>query len=577
MAAAQIAALNDKAVDIVLESDPLYAPVFGIRGKLEDQVCQVSKAYKESMIAKVKDLLADATAVEKEFAGSLSKQDADDLRFLKFFATSALEHEGVPGEVGYSIELSEDHMNGNLAFFEMGFGSYQPASTPEDFANYKKRLARLPKVFDDIIDNFRHGIRRNVTLPKSSIELLIKKCTTSSFEGLEGPALDAAVLDGLMAKKEEAKKVMGDEAYLVEDIKEYVLKGYAKVKKFLEEEYLPHARKNDGLFGLDGYKEAYEGYIFKHTSVRYKADEIHEIGLKEVDRIWSRMEEVKNQCGFEGTVKEFQNAINDREKFPFIYFEKPEEEVIPYYKDILVRAEEKMKEYFERFPKFQCAIDPVPANMEAQMPLAFYMPGTADKAGSFRANLRLHKTKPRHVAVAVCLHEAMPGHHHQLSIALENENQHVIRKMNMETAYAEGYGLYSEFLGEEMGFYTNPFDMFGRLECEMQRACRLVVDSGLHAKGWTIEQGVEYMAARLSLPREELVSEVRRYCVMPGQALAYKIGEIKMKELRARAEKELGEKFSIKKFHSAMLDQGSLPLGVLEEVVNDYIKNAKQE
>ncbi|KAI9354532.1 hypothetical protein DFJ73DRAFT_958903 [Zopfochytrium polystomum] len=551
--------------------------MFGIRGKLEDQVCKVSKSFKETFIANIKGLRAEAEALEKEFAGSLSKQDADDLRFLKFFATTALEEEGVPGEVGYALELSESHMTGNLPYLEMGYGQYQPDSTPEDFANYKKRLALLPKVFDDIIDNFRHGIRRKVTLPKPSIELLIKKCAASAFEGLEGAALNEAVLESAMAKREEAKKVMGDEAYLVEDIKEYVGKGFAKVKKFLEEEYLPHARQSDGIFGLDGYKEAYEAYIFKHTSVKYKADEVHEIGLKEVDRIWVRMEEVKNLCGFEGTVKEFQNAINDREKMPQLYFDKPEEEVIPYYNDIMARAEEKMKEYFDRFPKFQCSIEAVPANMEAQMPLAFYIAGTTEKPGSFKANMRLHKTKPRHVAVSICLHEAMPGHHHQVSLALENDKQHVIRKMIMETAYAEGYGLYCEYLGEEMGFYSNPFDLFGRLECEMQRACRLVVDSGLHAKGWTIAEGVEYMAARLSLPRAELETEVKRYCVLPGQALSYKIGEIKMKELRAKAEKELGDRFDIKKFHSAMLDQGSLPLGVLEEAVNDYIKNAREE
>ncbi|KAJ3095672.1 hypothetical protein HDU97_006621 [Phlyctochytrium planicorne] len=571
-----IKVLSDRAVDLLIEPDPLYAPIFGIK-KFEDEAFNVSLPYRLEWLDRCRDILAEVKAFETQNLKDLSEQDKADLRFLKYALEKPIENEGIPGEKGYAVELEESHMSGNIMQLEMGFAGYQPASTPEDFANYKVRLSKLPSRFDHIIDNFRIGIKRGITLPLVSIDLLIKKCASSSCEGLEGEKLDEALLNNPMAKREEAKKVMGDERYLLEDLKTSIVPAFAKVKKFLEEEYRQHARKSDGIYGLEGYKEAYEAYIFKHCSTRYNADEIHELGLKEVARVQARMEEAKNLCGFEGTIKEFQNAINDRERYPQLYFEKPDEEVIPFYQEIMGRAVEKMKDYFERFPKFECKIVEVPKNMEMQLPLALYMPGTPEKPGEFKCNMRLHRTKPRHVAVAICLHEAMPGHHHQLSLALENKDQHVIRKMIFETAYAEGYGLYCEYLGEELGFYSDPFDLFGRLECEMQRACRLVVDSGVHAKGWSVEEGVEYMMKYLSLPREEILTEVRRYCVYPGQALSYKVGEIKIRELRSRAEKELGERFGIKEFHAVLLDQGSVPLGVLEEAVEAYIASKKSE
>ncbi|KAJ3114221.1 hypothetical protein HDU96_002390 [Phlyctochytrium bullatum] len=574
-AAEAIKALNDKVVDVFLRSDPLYAPIYGIRGKFEDDIFRVSKEHQLEDLQFFHDVSAEVAALEKDFGATMTPKDLGDVRFLKYAIEVAIDQIGVPGEKGYYIELSENHMGGNLMHFEMGFAMYQPAATQEDFDNYRKRLEKVPSRFDDIITNFRHGIARKVTLPKSSIELLIKKCKESSGEGKED--LDAYVRAMPMAKAEEAKTVTGDEAYMVEHIKKYVLPSFAKVGKFLEEEYLPHARTNDGLYGLDGYKEAYEAYIFQNTTVRYKADEIHALGLKEVERIAALMEQAKASSGFTGTLAEFRAAINDRTKFPQLYFENPAEEVIPYYVDIMKRATEKMKEYFAKFPKFECEIAEVPAFMEKQAPLAFYNPGTPEKSGVFRANMLLHKTKPKHVAVAVCLHEAMPGHHQQISIALEKEDEHLIRKFVMETAYAEGWGLYSEYLGEEMGFYSDPLDYYGRLECEMQRALRLVVDSGLHAQGWTIEQGVEEMAKYLSLPREELYTEVKRYAVIPGQALSYKIGELKIKELRKLAEAELGARFDIKQFHSVVIDDGSMPLQTLEEAVKDWISKVKSE
>ncbi|KAI8837546.1 hypothetical protein BC829DRAFT_436445 [Chytridium lagenaria] len=509
-----IKTLNDRAVDLLLPTDPLYAPIFGIRGKLEDEIFQVSKEFNLELISRIQDLMSEVKALQADQGETMSAADAADLRFLKYALEGFMEQVGVPGEVGYSLELGENHMSGNLMNLEMGYTMYQPVATKEDFANYVTRLSKLPSRFNDIISNFRHGIARG--------------------EGKEDLEAVAAAMP--MAKAEEAKNVMGDEKFMVKSIVENVFPSFGKMKTFLEEEYLPHARTHPGIYGLEGYKEFLFSFLFllfsglrslhlpqHHGPLQSRRNP--RLGLQEVTRISTLMEQAKTACGFTGTVKEFQTALNDRTLFPDLYFDNPDD-VIPYYKTIMERAEIGMKDYFHAFPKFKCVIDGMPSYMEQQAPLAFYAPGTPEKAGTFRW-------------------------------LFEKEGQHVIRKFVMETAYAEGYGLYCEWLGEEMGFYTNPFDYFGRLECEMQRACRLVVDSGLHAMGWSIDQGVEFMASHLSLPREELLTE--------------------MKELRRFAEKELGDRFDVKGFHGVLVDDGSMPLEALGEAVEAWVAKRKAE
>ncbi|KAJ3095671.1 hypothetical protein HDU97_006620 [Phlyctochytrium planicorne] len=560
--------LNDRAADLLLELNPLQGAVLGIE-KLEDEIFDVSVPARTNWIKRVEKVIEDARGVEG--AGGLGKKDKMDLEFLKEVLGKAV------GEFrdGFGVELGENHLFGFIMNLEVEFASYQKVQTPQDFANYKTRLSKIPSRFTGIIQNLRLGIARNITLPLFSVDLLIAKCASSSFEGYEGDALRQKILESPMARREEARRVMGDEGWLVKDLERFVVGTFERVKRFLVEEYREHVRVGDGIFGLEGYKKAYESYIYQHCSVRYTAEQAHQIGLSEVNRIHARMEQVKNRCGFDGTVKEFQNAINDRKRFPELFFENPDEEVIPFYAEVMALALEKMKTHFGRFPKFECGIKALPKELELQAPIAMYMPGTPEKAGDFQCNMRLHRTKPHHMAAAVCLHEASPGHHHQISLALENTDQHLIRKMVFESACVEGYGLYCEYLGEELDLYRDDFELFGRLEAEMQRACRLVVDSGLHGKGWTVEDGVGFMMGYLSAGREEVLNEVRRYCVMPGQALSYKIGEMKIRELRRRAERALEERFDVKEFHGLLLDQGSLPLGALEVVVDDYIASKK--
>ncbi|KAJ3031419.1 UNVERIFIED_CONTAM: hypothetical protein HDU68_004109 [Siphonaria sp. JEL0065] len=566
--------LLDKFVDYKLAEDPFSCAQFGIR-KHEDKVFDLSLEGAIKSRAELLALQAETKALLEQSGASLTPAEAADIAFLLETIETYLASEGIPGEKGYALELSQTHMTSVFAHLEMIMQNYQRSETAEDLENYKTRLQLVGPQFNHMIENFRSGIRRGITLNKEGVELLIKKFSDGA--GPEFASVDEATAFAVKSplnKADKAKELLGDENFLVPVIRDVILPGYAKAKKFLEEEYIQYARVNPGIYGLPDFEEQYANFILKNTNVRYTANEVHEIGIAEVARIEALMNEAKTACGFEGTLQEFQVAINDREKYPQLFYDNPDD-VIPDYERICEAAKAKMVDYFEVFPKFECSVKPVPAFLEQQMPLALYMPGTPQKAGTFLANMRLHKIKPSHQKTALCLHEANPGHHHQVSLAFENENLHLARRLVFQTSYAEGWGLYCEYLGQEMGFYNDPFQYFGRLELEMFRAIRLVVDSGLHGKGWSVDKAVEYMLSKVSMSRDEIVTEVKRYCVMPGQALSYKIGEFKIKELRRFAEAELGSKFDIKKFHSQIIDYGSVPLGTLETIVKSWVEKVK--
>ncbi|KAJ3070391.1 hypothetical protein HDU98_006595 [Podochytrium sp. JEL0797] len=566
--------LLDKFVALRLAEDPFTCATFGVR-KHEDEVFDLSLQGALKSRDELLALQAETQAFADVHGAHLSADEAADVAFLLQTIETGLVSAGIPGESGYAFELAHTHMSSPFAYLEMMFQNYQRTEDAQDMQNYKTRLELLGQQFDFMIDSFKSGIRRKITLNKEGVELLILK-----FAAGAGP-VDASVEEATafavkspLNNAAKSKELMGDENYLVPAIRDVIMPGYARAKKFLEEEYIQHARINPGLYGLPNFEQEYSNLIFQNTNVRYTANEIHALGLKEVARIELLMESAKTACGFDGTVSQFQAAINVKEKYPQLYYDN-NDAVLEDYNKICAAAKAKMVDYFEVFPKFDCTVIAVPEFLEAQLPLALYMPGTPQKSGNFVANMRLHKIKPSHQKTALCLHEANPGHHHQISLSFENENLHLARRLVVQTSYAEGWGLYCEFLGEEMGFYSDPYQYFGRLELEMFRAIRLVVDSGLHAKGWSIEQAADYMLSKVSMSREEIVTEVRRYCVIPGQALSYKVGEFKIKELRRFAEKELGDKFSIKKFHACVIDFGSLPLGTLEVVVKKWVADSK--
>jgi len=309
------------------------------------------------------------------------------------------------------------------------------------------------------------------------------------------------------------------------------------------------------------------------TTTKLTAMEIHQIGLREVKRIRAQMEEIKKQSGFKGSLAEFFKYLRTDKRF---YYQKGTE-LLAGYRDISKRADPELIKLFGILPRQPYGIRPVPAYIERSVTTAYYQPGstTAGRPGYFYANTYNLTVRPKWEMEALTLHEAVPGHHLQLALADELTGLPEFRKYGRYTVYVEGWALYAESLGEEMGFYTDPYSKFGQLTYEMWRAIRLVVDTGMHELDWSRQQAIDYFKANAGKTEHDIIVEIDRYIVWPGQALAYKMGELKIKELRTHAEKTLADKFDIRLFHDEVLRHGAVPLDILEAQVKAWIETRK--
>jgi prolyl oligopeptidase len=318
--------------------------------------------------------------------------------------------------------------------------------------------------------------------------------------------------------------------------------------------------------------EAY--YVFQiknYTTTKKSAEEIHRIGLNEVIRIRNEMDEVIAESGFQGSFKQFVEFLRTN---PDFYYSTAEE-LLEGYQAICKKADPELVKLFGVLPRMPYGVKPIPDYQAPASPTAYYYSGSKEgnRPGYFWANTYKIETRPKYEMEALSLHEAVPGHHLQISLAQELENVPEFRKHGGFTAFTEGWGLYSEKLGEEMGFYQDPYSKFGQLTYEMWRACRLVVDTGIHAFGWPRDKAIKFMLDNTAKTENDVTVEIDRYIAWPGQALAYKIGELKIRELRKKAEDDLGERFNIRDFHDIVLGNGSIPLDLLEEKVNQHISS----
>ena len=338
-------------------------------------------------------------------------------------------------------------------------------------------------------------------------------------------------------------------------------------------EYLAAGRTTSGIEGIPNGKEYYDYSIKLYTTTDMTADEIHQLGLNEVSRISSKMEKVKKEVGYEGDLKSFFNYVrNKKELMPFT---QPEQ-VIENFNAIHARMKPQVDKLFGKQPKTPFEVRRTEAFREASAS-AEYNPGSVDgtRPGIFYVPIPVVKEYNMYSAEDLFLHEAIPGHHFQISLTQENEDLPKFRKTLWYSAYGEGWALYTESLGKELGLYTDPYQYFGMLGAEMHRAVRLVVDTGLHSKEWTREQAIQYSLDNEAVSEANITSEIERYMANPGQALSYKIGQLKIIELRAKAEKELGNKFDIKEFHNQVLETGCVPLALLEKKINAWIAKTK--
>ena len=346
---------------------------------------------------------------------------------------------------------------------------------------------------------------------------------------------------------------------------------YKQFYDFMKDEYIPNARKTIGLSEVPGGKAWYDQRVAFFTTLPLSSDDIYNMGLEEVARIRSQMEEIIEQVGFKGNFTEFLTFLRTDEQF----YAKTPQELLNHAAWLSKKAEGQLPKFFGKLPRLPFTVEPVPAAIAPRYTGGRYSSGSVKqgRAGAYWVNTYKLESRPLYVLPALTLHEAVPGHHLQISLAAEIENMPTFRRQTYLSCYGEGWGLYSEFLGQEMGMYSTPYEDFGRLTYEMWRACRLVVDVGMHAKGWTREAAVEYMASNTALSIHEVNTEINRYIGWPAQALSYKIGELKIRELRKRAEEEMGDGFDIKAFHDLILSFGSVPLFILEQEVDLWIKN----
>jgi uncharacterized protein (DUF885 family) len=466
-----------------------------------------------------------------------------------------------------------DHFSGFHTFYPdlaSGEGA-APFKTVEDYENNLKRHRQYPLLLDRAIGRFREGMRSGVVQPRLVVQNMIDQLGLQLAQGVEGSTFYGPVKkfpEGI-SPADQARLRAAHAAVIRDEIRP----AYVRLRDFLKNEYLPVAREGVGLSHMKGGQQLYALLIEQNTTLPLTADHVHNLGLSEVARIRSEMETIKNKVGFKGTLAQFFEHIRTDPKF------KPasKEWLTNRYYEIGKTVESRIGTLFSTLPKSKLEIRPVPAYREKTDAGGSYNSGTPDgsRPGVFYFNTYDLPSRTTPGMETLYLHEGAPGHHFQISLAQENEALPSFMRFGGNTAFVEGWALYAETLWDELGMQTDPYQRYGGLDDEMLRAMRLVVDTGLHSKGWTRDQAIKYMLDNSSMGRTDATSEVERYIAIPGQALAYKLGQLKILELRARAEKELGDRFDIRQFHDQVLMTGALPLTVLESKIDSWIRLKK--
>ncbi|TDE01100.1 DUF885 domain-containing protein [Flavobacterium sandaracinum] len=450
-----------------------------------------------------------------------------------------------------------------------GGTSAQPFKTEEDYKNFLKRMDKYAVWIDSAMVYMKKGLDKGVVLPKSLTVKLIPQFAEMATPNIEDNLFYSAIKLMPASFPESIKEDLT--AKYTATINTKLIPQYKKMADFLNKEYLPASRATSGIGSLPFGKELYAAYVKQWTTTDMTPEAIHELGLKEVARLTAEMEKVKTQVGFKGTLLEFFEEVrNKKELKPFT---KPEE-VIANFQSIYTRIKPNVDKLFALQPKTKFEIRRTEAFRE-QTASAEYNQGTADgtRPGIFYVPIPDVANYNMYGDEDLFLHEAIPGHHFQISLQQENESLPDFRKFNWFGAYGEGWALYTESLGKELGLYQDPYQYFGMLGNEMHRAVRLVVDTGLHSKGWTREQAIKYSLANEAESEASIIPEIERYMAIPGQALSYKIGQLKIMELRKKAETKMGITFDIKKFHEKVLESGVMPLALLEKKINAWIEN----
>ena len=521
------------------------------------------------------EYLASSKADNAENLAKLAEIDrsklspTDQLAYDVFAYNQQREQEGyAPAILAASEVRPVNHFSGFHTFYP-NFASGQsaaPFKTVEDYENNLKRHEDYIAITDRAIGKFREGMETGVYETKLTIGNVVSQLDTQLAMPVEESPFFMPVKNfpEEFSAEEKARLTVEYTAATEE-----IYAAHERMRDFLRDEYMAVARDSVGLSQMKGGAELYRHMVEGTTTLPLEPDYLHELGLSEVARIKNGLEQIKQEVGFEGTLNEFFDYVRTDEQF------KPEsrEALTQSYYDIGEQVDEKIGEFFSLVPKTPLEIKPYEEYREKFEAGGSYNSGAPDgsRPGTFYFNAYDLPSRLTTGNVTLYLHEGAPGHHFQISLAQENTDLPAFMRFGGNTAYVEGWALYSETLGYEMGFFDDPWNRYGTLQDEQLRAMRLVVDTGLHAKGWTREQAIDFMLENSGMTRTEVVAEVERYIAIPSQALAYKVGAIKIQELRKRAEDQLGEDFDIREFHAEVLDTGSLPMPVLENKIDRWI------
>lgn len=441
-------------------------------------------------------------------------------------------------------------------------------ATPNDAEAYLARLSDIPRFFDQQIANMRAGLASGMTVPRVVLDGRDAAAAThAEVERVEDSVFWRPLTRLPAAWPEATRSDLQTRARAI--IAEQVQPAYGTVRDFLRDEYIPGARTTIAAHDLPDGEAYYRAQIREYTTLDLSPDQIHDIGVAEVARIRAEMQTIIDGTDFEGDFADFLRYLRTEPRF----YAKTPEQLLTHAREISKRIDAELPRYFGLLPRRTYGVAPVPAAIAPFYTTGRYAgarPGS-NEPGWYWVNTYNLPARPLWALAALTLHEAVPGHHLQAALAEEQGEQPEFRRHAYISAFGEGWGLYAEWLGKEMGIYRTPYEDFGRLTYEMWRACRLVVDTGMHAKGWSRERALAFMRDNTALSEHEITTEIDRYISWPGQALAYKLGEIRLREWRARAERELGQDFDIRHFHDTILALGSVPLTVLDDTLENWI------
>ena len=559
--AARLAALFKLDWDHGMQENPEFATEVGYPG-LNDRWTDNSL---EAIERRKRELQAPLKVIQSIQRANLGAADQLNHDLFRRNLENAIEGTRFPGEFMPITQLN-GVQQGAAQTLEIS-----PRATVRDYQDIISRLNALPAVIDQTLVLLNKGLAAGITPPRITLSDVPQQVKDQMADDPEKNPLLKPFTEFPADIPETERVRLRKEAAAA--LRERVIPAFGRLHDFLATKYVLGTRQTIALGDLPDGKAWYAYNVRTITTTSLTPAQIHQIGLSEVKRIRAEMDRVIAQTGFKGSFDAF--LIYLRKDPRFYYTNK--EDLLRGYRDIAKRLDPELVRYFGKLPRLTYGVLPIPSYSERSAPTAYYQPGspTAGRPAYFYANTYALDTRPTWEMEALTSHEAVPGHHLQIALAQEMENVPEFRKYGGYTAFVEGWGLYAESLSGEMGLYKDPYMKFGQLTYEMWRAIRLVVDTGIHSMGWTRQQAIDYFLANAGKNEHDITVEVDRYIVWPGQALAYKIGELKFKELRAYAAKELGDRFDVRAFHDQVLANGTVPLEVLETRVQAWVQTRK--